>query len=61
MSSCPQESYTEVPVNAAGDSELVEHCHWKAKAEPPSAIPQLLAALVLCGLFMVNFLFNTGG
>ncbi|XP_026320382.1 zinc transporter 2-like [Hyposmocoma kahamanoa] len=48
-----EESYTEVPVNVAGDSELVEHCHWKAKAEPPSAIPQLLAALVLCGLFMI--------
>ncbi|CAB3249051.1 unnamed protein product [Arctia plantaginis] len=43
------ETYTDVPMTAT-DSE---HCHWKPQAEPPSAIPQLLTALVLCGVFMV--------
>ncbi|XP_037297218.1 zinc transporter ttm-1 isoform X2 [Manduca sexta] len=44
------ETYTDVPVTPAPDTE---HCHWKPHAEPPSAIPQLLTALVLCGFFMV--------
>ncbi|CAB3229406.1 unnamed protein product [Arctia plantaginis] len=44
-----EETYTDVPMTAT-DSE---HCHWKPQAEPPSAIPQLLTALVLCGVFMV--------
>ncbi|XP_039748859.1 zinc transporter 2-like isoform X2 [Pararge aegeria] len=45
-----QESYTEVSV--APPSESDEHCHWK-RPEPPSAVPQLLAALVLCAIFMI--------
>ncbi|KAJ8710329.1 hypothetical protein PYW07_009695 [Mythimna separata] len=45
-----EETYTDVPVAPSSD---VEHCHWKPQAEPPSAIPQLLTALVLCGIFMV--------
>ncbi|XP_075985392.1 proton-coupled zinc antiporter SLC30A2-like isoform X2 [Anticarsia gemmatalis] len=43
------ETYTDVPMTATD----AEHCHWKPQAEPPSAIPQLLTALVLCGVFMV--------
>ncbi|CAH0403193.1 unnamed protein product [Chilo suppressalis] len=46
-----EETYTDVPVASSGDGE--EHCHWKPQAEPPSAVPQLLTALVLCGFFMV--------
>ncbi|KAL0811744.1 hypothetical protein ABMA28_009182 [Loxostege sticticalis] len=46
-----EETYTDVPVSSA--SEGAEHCHWKPQAEPPSAVPQLLIALVLCGFFMV--------
>ncbi|XP_053618237.1 proton-coupled zinc antiporter SLC30A2-like isoform X2 [Plodia interpunctella] len=45
------ETYTDVPVTPAVEDD--QHCHWKPKAEPPSAIPQLLLALVLCGFFMV--------
>ncbi|XP_072947961.1 proton-coupled zinc antiporter SLC30A2-like isoform X2 [Epargyreus clarus] len=45
-----QESYTEVQVATTSDTE--EHCHW-TRPEPPSAVPQLLAALVLCGIFMI--------
>ncbi|KAL4716004.1 hypothetical protein ACJJTC_003793 [Scirpophaga incertulas] len=46
-----EETYTDVPVAQPGD--MIEHCHWKSQSEPPSAIPQLLTALVLCGFFMV--------
>ncbi|XP_032523969.2 proton-coupled zinc antiporter SLC30A2-like isoform X1 [Danaus plexippus] len=45
-----EESYTEVSVAVAPDAE--EHCHWP-RSEPPSAVPQLLAALILCGIFMI--------
>ncbi|XP_034826020.1 proton-coupled zinc antiporter SLC30A2-like isoform X1 [Maniola hyperantus] len=45
-----EESYTEVSVAPASESD--EHCHWK-RPEPPSAVPQLLAALVLCAIFMI--------
>ncbi|XP_026728463.1 zinc transporter 2-like isoform X1 [Trichoplusia ni] len=45
-----EETYTDVPVSTESD---VEHCHWKAQAEPPSAVPQLFTALVLCGIFMI--------
>ncbi|XP_035451702.1 zinc transporter 2 isoform X1 [Spodoptera frugiperda] len=45
-----EETYTDVPVAPSSD---VEHCHWPPPAQPPSAIPQLLIALVLCGIFMV--------
>ncbi|XP_059055900.1 proton-coupled zinc antiporter SLC30A2-like [Achroia grisella] len=45
-----EETYTDVPVSPAPEAE---HCHWKPQAEPPSAIPQLLIALVLCGFFMI--------
>ncbi|XP_052741774.1 zinc transporter 2 [Bicyclus anynana] len=45
-----EESYTEVSVAPAAEAE--EHCHWK-RPEPPSAVPQLLAALVLCAIFMI--------
>ncbi|XP_047505729.1 zinc transporter 2-like isoform X1 [Pieris napi] len=45
-----EESYAEVTVTTSGESE--EHCHWK-RPEPPSAVPQLLAALVLCFVFMI--------
>ncbi|KAM3955950.1 proton-coupled zinc antiporter SLC30A2 [Aphomia sociella] len=44
------ETYTDVPVSPAPEAE---HCHWKPQSEPPSAIPQLLIALVLCGFFMI--------
>lgn len=44
------ETYTEVPVSPAAEGE---HCHWKPHAEPPSAIPKLFVALVLCGFFMI--------
>ncbi|KAJ0171302.1 hypothetical protein K1T71_012852 [Dendrolimus kikuchii] len=44
------ETYTDVPVTPTTDGE---HCHWKPQTEPPSAIPQLLIALVLCGFFMI--------
>ncbi|XP_052756261.1 zinc transporter 2-like isoform X2 [Galleria mellonella] len=44
------ETYTEVPVSPTPEAE---HCHWKPQSEPPSAIPQLLIALVLCGFFMI--------
>ncbi|CAG4939015.1 unnamed protein product [Colias eurytheme] len=45
-----QDSYTEVTVAAPAETE--EHCHWK-RPEPPSAVPQLLTALVLCFVFMI--------
>ncbi|CAH2097482.1 unnamed protein product [Euphydryas editha] len=45
-----KESYTEVPV--APPSETDEHCHW-TRPEPPSAVPQLLCALILCAVFMI--------
>lgn len=44
-----EETYADVPMTTTD----TEHCHWKPQAEPPSAVPQLLAALVLCGVFMV--------
>ncbi|CAG9137154.1 unnamed protein product [Plutella xylostella] len=44
------ESYTEVAVSGTGSGA---HCHWRAAAEPPSAVRQLTVALVLCGVFMV--------
>ncbi|XP_004926183.2 proton-coupled zinc antiporter SLC30A2 isoform X1 [Bombyx mori] len=44
-----EETYSDVPVTSATEPE---HCHWP-QAEPPSAIPQLLTALVLCAFFMV--------
>ncbi|XP_041974995.1 zinc transporter 2-like isoform X2 [Aricia agestis] len=43
-----QESYTEVGVGGAEE----EHCHW-SRPEPPSAVPQLVAAIVLCAIFMI--------
>ncbi|CAG9792899.1 unnamed protein product [Diatraea saccharalis] len=46
-----EETYTDVPVSSSAEGE--EHCHWKPQAEPRSAVPQLLTALVLCGFFMV--------
>ncbi|XP_050355917.1 zinc transporter 2-like [Nymphalis io] len=45
-----EESYTEVPV--APPSESDEHCHW-TRPEPPSAVPQLVCALILCAVFMI--------
>ncbi|XP_049880044.1 zinc transporter 2-like isoform X2 [Pectinophora gossypiella] len=50
-----QDAYTEVSVGtgAGAEPEMAEHCHWKCRTEPPSAVPQLLAALVLCSLFML--------
>ncbi|CAG5026507.1 unnamed protein product [Parnassius apollo] len=45
-----EESYSEVQV---GSSSEPEHCHWRPQAEPPSSVPQLLAALLLCAVFMV--------
>ncbi|CAK1543488.1 unnamed protein product [Leptosia nina] len=45
-----EDGYSEVTVTVTSDSE--EHCHWK-RPEPPSAVPQLLAALVLCFVFMI--------
>lgn len=45
------ETYTEVTVAPSGVTN--EHCHWKSKPDPPSAVPQLVIALVLCGFFMV--------
>ncbi|XP_050671517.1 zinc transporter 2-like isoform X2 [Leptidea sinapis] len=44
------ETYTEVPVATAPDTE--EHCHW-SRPEPPSAVPQLVTALILCAVFMI--------
>ncbi|XP_063897487.1 proton-coupled zinc antiporter SLC30A2 isoform X1 [Helicoverpa armigera] len=44
-----EETYTDVPVTPTTD----DHCHWKPQSEPPSAIPQLFTALVLCGIFMI--------
>ncbi|XP_060807186.1 proton-coupled zinc antiporter SLC30A2 [Amyelois transitella] len=46
-----EETYTDVPVTPITEND--QHCHWRPQAEPPSAIPQLLLALVLCGFFMV--------
>ncbi|KAI5633269.1 cation efflux family domain-containing protein [Phthorimaea operculella] len=46
------DAYTEVSVGPGAEAEP-EHCHWKLHNEPPSAIPQLLTALVLCALFML--------
>ncbi|GBP73701.1 Zinc transporter 2 [Eumeta japonica] len=34
-------------------SDVADHCHWKSQVEPPSAVPQLLTALLLCALFMI--------
>ncbi|VVC91346.1 unnamed protein product [Leptidea sinapis] len=45
-----EETYTEVPVATAPDTE--EHCHW-SRPEPPSAVPQLVTALILCAVFMI--------
>ncbi|KOB72020.1 putative Zn2+ transporter [Operophtera brumata] len=44
------EAYTDVPVAPPQDTD--EHCHW-THAQPPSAIPQLVVALVLCMFFMI--------
>lgn len=44
-----EETYTEVPVGVSTEGE---HCHWKLP-QPPSAVPQLVIALVLCGFFMI--------
>ncbi|CAH0717655.1 unnamed protein product, partial [Brenthis ino] len=45
-----EESYTEVPVTSPVDND--DHCHW-TRPEPPSAVPQLLIALILCAIFMI--------
>ncbi|CAH2057033.1 unnamed protein product, partial [Iphiclides podalirius] len=45
-----EETYSEVQVAASSEAD---HCHWKPQSEPPSSVPQLLAALLLCAVFMV--------
>ncbi|XP_068624994.1 proton-coupled zinc antiporter SLC30A2-like [Battus philenor] len=45
-----EETYSEVQVGASSEPE---HCHWRLQGQPPSSVPQLLAALFLCAFFMV--------
>ncbi|XP_045540499.1 zinc transporter 2 [Papilio machaon] len=44
-----EETYSEVQTTSTED----HHCHWKPQNQPPSSVPQLLAALLLCAVFMV--------
>lgn len=52
-----KDTYTEIPIpetNVA--SELWTHCHWSPKVVSKAAGPQLLAATIMCGVFMVIFI-----